>query len=443
MKKLLALSSLLFISSIVSCNKPIENTKDEIKLTELPETDLKRPKQILENTEDLIYAIDYLSFYKIDEPVTLKISDSYASTVGNIKFEFSKALEKSYIGDVFLTELDQSKFKSDKIITLKTNPKDFATEATIGNGEVTLLKSTNYNQYTQDLDATYKLEKDNKGKVKVEDSEQLYYTISNGYLPEVVKGSKAELVYEEMLNVLSKTYKEDNSNYQNLKNIYDYLTHDVKYDKLISKSDAFDLEKNQAYFLEGALLNKLAVCDGKAKAYSILCNYIGIENVRIRATNDELAKHAYNYVKLDDTWYLSCSTWGANIINIDEKSYQVPSYEMFLTTIDTAYGESWTYSSLMHDDIEKLVSNTPYDYFKKEGLEFHSYEEVLSYIKDYLETNDSNEEFSFEFKSNENDPQNIIDICTKLGNELPNHKFEALKNKPDSENIYSILVLNV
>ena len=433
--------------SLISCNEVSSNISSSeeisIELTDLPETDLRRPKKEIDSLEELTYALDYLTFYEIRGKVTFKIAYTYFNTIKRMKFEFSKARENSTIGDLFLIELDETEFKDNHIISLEVYPKDFSYEKSKGNKEVTLLPSINRKKETPKEGVKYKLQKENKGEVRVSNSEQYYYCVSKGYLPVPLENSKANEIDKEVKNVLSYVYNEENTNFQNLKNIFDYLTHDIEYDRVASKSIDFDLEKNQAYFLEGALINKLAVCDGKAKAYQTLCNYIGIENVRIRATNDKGAKHAYNYVNLDGTWYLSCPTSGANIIDLDNISYQVPSYEMFLTNLETALKPNWTYESVMFKDIEELISKESFAYFENENLVFNDEVALKSKIEESVRDNSSRQNFSLEFKASEESNLNILDVLEALKKEFPKLRFEGLKHQVENQDIYSILVLNV
>lgn len=78
------------------------------------------------------------------------------------------------------------------------------------------------------------------------------------------------------------------------------------------------------------------VCEGYAKAYLYLSRLIGLDSVIVvgSAGSGELGGHAWNYTKIDDTWYAVDVTW-------DDQDYI--SYDFFLTSksfMDNA-GYSW------------------------------------------------------------------------------------------------------
>ena len=438
MKKINFVLLPLVLISLIGCNNVSPTTTSEsidsstIKITKFEERELPSPRTLIRNKEDLIYVLDYMSFYKLTNKVTLKIAEEYKDQVSNIKLEFNEAKEESLISDVFHIALDHSLYKDQGMISLELYSTVISTDMSSGNLIPIRLDSFSYNLNKSEEELP--LEHTNKGELHVSDSEQLYYALCNNYLP-IPSNKEMETLLNNIHEVLNLTYRSTNSNFDNLKNIYDYLIHEVTYDKVASRYDDFDIYKNQSYYLEGVFNNHLAVCDGKAKAYVVLCSYIGIPNVRIRAIDENLNKHAYNYVKLDDTWYLSDSTNGSKTFKINQNTYQVPNYEMFLTSLETAYESSWTYVSNMHTSILEKVSKTPYDYFKNENLVISSYEEVKNLITTNLDRNN----FSIEFQI-ENQTLDILDAVQRLDQELPSFTFEALQNMPKDEGIYTILI---
>lgn len=84
--------------------------------------------------------------------------------------------------------------------------------------------------------------------------------------------------------------------------------------------------KYYGYYLEGIFLDKFykkdmhAVCDGKSKAFVLMCGIEGITAVRIsgKASSDgkNFGGHAWNKVLLDlngtgdKEWYFVDTTWG-------------------------------------------------------------------------------------------------------------------------------------
>ena len=81
------------------------------------------------------------------------------------------------------------------------------------------------------------------------------------------------------------------SDYDKLKVFHDYLVRNVE-----STSD-----DEYADSIYGALVEKKALCEGYAKAFSYLCNLAGIENMIVTGFTD--IDHMWNMVKLGDGWY--------------------------------------------------------------------------------------------------------------------------------------------
>lgn len=62
----------------------------------------------------------------------------------------------------------------------------------------------------------------------------------------------------------------------------------------------------------GAIVNKEAICDGIADAYKYICNCCNLECMVVTGYIGELSEeqyHAWNIVKIKDTWYLIDATW--------------------------------------------------------------------------------------------------------------------------------------
>lgn len=81
----------------------------------------------------------------------------------------------------------------------------------------------------------------------------------------------------------------------------------------LSTRVTYDKTAERAHEAAGALLDGLAVCDGYAKAFKILCDAAGIPCVVIAGTaiqNETTEPHAWNYVQMEDgLWYAVDTTW--------------------------------------------------------------------------------------------------------------------------------------
>ena len=378
MKKIILFISLLLL---VSCsNNPSSTSSSTNPLnklffaSDLEEKDLPKPKEKISSLDEMIYALDYLAFYQIDKKVSFYIDNNYSKTFYNIYQEFSKAQEQVQIADVYPSFINYSLYVDYKVITINVVPQQIATKS---NSKLEASKIYEIDYQKESSDHQIPLEKSNLKEIEVETSQQLYYVVENKYKPILKKNSIAEKIYSTAKDILNSIIDDTMNEYQKAKQIYNYICSEISYDYITSGESTYNLNENQAYFLEGVFLNQNAVCDGKSKAYSLLCNMENIDNVRVTAINDKYQGHAYNYIKIFDKWYLSCTTFGSHRMELKENEYYiVPSLNMFLTNYQTPYASNWGYDSKMHEDIkEKIESQSNFELSIIDNL--NSFKEII------------------------------------------------------------------
>ena len=196
-----------------------------------------------------------------------------------------------------------------------------------------------------------------KETMSVSTSNMLYKAVAWGYKP-VFMGSQADnlkQIYDNAKDALSYIVSDDMSEYEKVHAIYDYIIYNVRYDhdcanaedKYVSGNLSLNEKmKYYGYYLEGIFLNKFykkdmhAVCDGKSKAFVLMCGIEGITAVRIsgEATSDgkNFGGHAWNKVLLDlngtgdKEWYFVDTTWG----DVGDDSKEFLSHAYFLLSDD-------------------------------------------------------------------------------------------------------------
>lgn len=98
--------------------------------------------------------------------------------------------------------------------------------------------------------------------------------------------------------------------YNQIKLVHDYIISNTKYDQ--------DMDNNNIYTAYGALKERIAVCEGYAKAFKYILDDLGIPCVIAcgvaRNSNGETESHAWNYVKIDGGWYAVDCTWDDPVI---------------------------------------------------------------------------------------------------------------------------------
>lgn len=196
-----------------------------------------------------------------------------------------------------------------------------------------------------------------KETMSVSTSNMLYKAVAWGYKP-VFMGSQADnlqQIYDNAKDAFSYIVSDEMSEYEKVHAIYDYIIYNVRYDHdCANAEDAYisgNLSLNEkmkyyGYYLEGIFLNKFykkdmhAVCDGKSKAFVLMCGIEGITAVRIsgEASSDgkNFGGHAWNKVLLDlngtgdKDWYFVDTTWG----DVGDDSKEFLSHAYFLLSDD-------------------------------------------------------------------------------------------------------------
>ncbi len=232
-----------------------------------------------------------------------------------------------------------------------------------------------------------------KETMSVSTSNMLYKAVAWGYKP-VFMGSQADnlqQIYDNAKDALSYIVSDEMSEYEKVHAIYDYIIYNVRYDhdcanaedKYVSGNLSLNEKmKYYGYYLEGIFLDKFykkdmhAVCDGKSKAFVLMCGIEGITAVRIsgEASSDgkNFGGHAWNKVLLDlngtgdKEWYFVDTTWG----DVGDDSKEFLSHAYFL---------------LSDDEVKNThVEKTGHGYPKAEGkFDYYAHENYTSSGTEY------------------------------------------------------------
>lgn len=241
-----------------------------------------------------------------------------------------------------------------------------------------------------------------KETMSVSTSNMLYKAVAWGYKP-MFMGAQAEnlqQIYDNAKDALSYIVSDEMSEYEKVHAIYDYIIYNVRYDHDCANAknkyeNRFDLSEDErgflslnekmkyyGYYLEGIFLDKFykkdmhAVCDGKSKAFVLMCGIEGITAVRIsgKASSDgqNPGGHAWNKVLLDlngtgdKEWYFVDTTWG----DVGDDSKEFLSHAYFL---------------LSDDEVKNThIENPGHDYPKAEGkFDYYAHETYTSSGTEY------------------------------------------------------------
>ena len=230
----------------------------------------------------------------------------------------------------------------------------------------------------------FAINKNNEGEMAVYNSEALWWALEHNYLPVFPEeNTKAEAFYNEAKNILRQIINDDMTDYEKTLAIFEYLVDRVDYDYDAANAP-FDKNSNNniCYYLEGVFEYNRAVCDGKSKAFVLLCRMEGIE--ALRDWGDSYtggAGHAWNYVKLDGKWYMVDTTAGDGgaIFNGGAEKAEVVDYSYFLCSVNTykkgiSTETAYEYSGVWDDVISGNASISQQYYDKvdlSDGYDFH------------------------------------------------------------------------
>ena len=143
--------------------------------------------------------------------------------------------------------------------------------------------------------------------IVVTTSEQLWTVLEKGFLPLPAYGSDAYRIWYNARDILRHIIDYDFSEFEKILAIYSYLLFAVRFDHTAGNSNlaAYEAVRLNAFYLEGVFDDGIAVCDGMAKAFSLLANIEGIVAIRVGGYNIAAGgiPHAWNRVSLDGEWY--------------------------------------------------------------------------------------------------------------------------------------------
>ena len=205
--------------------------------------------------------------------------------------------------------------------------------------------------------------KKNKGFLEARNSEDLVYILEQGYFPYVKSDTKLFLLFQKIINILNKIVDLNQNEYDMYKNIYTYVINTNHYDYETLSNYSAQTRNNASFFLEGSVLNNVSVCDGLTKEIVVLSSLMNIEAYHIGAVNDSNG-HAYLYVNILGTYYLSCPTSGILRYYKDGKFHDYYTMSYFLTKSNGPSNNFKYVSSYKKYILDNIMNIDAYDYYQ-------------------------------------------------------------------------------
>ncbi len=325
--------------------------------------------ETIDSREELLAFIDYVHFYDLTDSVRLEVTYadrqtilaeiSEAGTLGDFRangalgYGVGESTSYRHENATCYLEIRVSRSYRETEATLTTEPTS-ETACTYLFEAVTPRGNGYTDFYIDRL----------QNSIAVTTTNQLHYVAEHGYRPIPEQGSSAERVYLAAKKLLNEILPEDASDFEKAELIFLYLVQNVQYDDRavqIAETPGAVWSDYDAFFLEGVFDNQKAVCDGIAKAFSLLCNIEGIPCVEVVGNS-----HAWNRVKINNIWYVADPTHGN--LHISNKNFSLADFSHFL--MSDREKEAIGYES---ESYPLIKANESYDYFAGKIFTYNGY----------------------------------------------------------------------
>ncbi|HKL73884.1 MAG TPA: transglutaminase domain-containing protein [Clostridia bacterium] len=245
-------------------------------------------------------------------------------------------------------------------------------------------------------------------------SDQLYNIAESGFQP-VPQTTIASNIFNAAKQVINEIIGKDMTDREKVLAFYDWLILNVEYDyEVLTKiTDTDNGYAYEAFHLDGVFVSNKAVCDGIAKAMSLLCQIEGIPCYKISGYiyANGGSGHAWNKVYIDGKWYVVDATWGGTTLpnSINYKYFMMTDSEFALYYLNP----------IIYGEFEKAT--TSYNYYANNFINGHdtfieSMEEFATLINSFNSATTIKIRLSDSFLAQYNN--NLNAIINNLANQI-------------------------
>ena len=242
--------------------------------------------------------------------------------------------------------------------------------------------------------------------MNVDNSEQLLFALENGYKPVMEVGSNAEIVYSQMRAILSSIIKSDMTEKEKVIAIAEYLVTEVEYDNevldmFVGSGD--DLNNYRSFYLEGAIVDGVSVCDGISKAFSSLCAIEGIKTMRVDGKSGTV-NHAWNkvFTDVDGDGIREWSAIDCTAMNLllSGSDIEVINRQFMFTSDAYLIADGYTFDAKWYDgselineatenhneysDVTFSYNSSEYEYYLDSAVEYQIFGDYVKSVYDSL-----------------------------------------------------------
>ncbi|WP_243577958.1 transglutaminase domain-containing protein [Clostridium minihomine] len=135
------------------------------------------------------------------------------------------------------------------------------------------------------------------------DSQDIIYALWPKYnftQPEVA--ARSMQIEQAAQAALSSIITKDMSELQKIVAVHDYLVLNCSYDTRVTNNNA----PHDSFTAYGALVNKVAVCQGYTAAFQLMMQKLGVPSIVVQST---AMNHTWNLVRYEGNWYHVDVTW--------------------------------------------------------------------------------------------------------------------------------------
>ena len=133
-----------------------------------------------------------------------------------------------------------------------------------------------------------------------------------GYLEDGLTGeASVNLLLNKVKNVRDKIISNiTGDRYSKVLQVHDWIIENLEY--------SLDIQNENVYNLYGALIDRVAVCEGYAEALKYALDALEIPCILVSGTatnsNGTTESHAWNYVQIEGRWYAVDTTWDDPVV---------------------------------------------------------------------------------------------------------------------------------
>lgn len=168
----------------------------------------------------------------------------------------------------------------------------------------------------------------------VDEQEKVYGLWPKYNVSQKEVAAKTAQIEQAAQAVISSAITPDMTQLQKIVAIHDYLVLNCSYDTRVETNNA----PHDAFTAYGALVNKIAVCQGYSAAFQLLMQKLQIPGIVVQSTP---MNHAWNMVRYEGEWYHIDATWDDPV---PDQPGVVQTYAMLKSDVAISGGVNQHYS---------------------------------------------------------------------------------------------------